>query len=63
MLLVVLNKTLRKIRLLVSNCEKKKDRKTTKETRRAAEKHGESKPSTKMDTRHPTEKIPDPWFN
>jgi hypothetical protein len=49
--------------LLVSNCEKKKDRKTTKETRRAAEKHGESKPSTKMDTRHPTEKIPDPWFN
>jgi hypothetical protein len=54
---------LRKIRSLVSNFEKEKNRKDTKETRRATAKSGESEPSTKVDAKDSNGKIPDPWYN
>jgi hypothetical protein len=54
---------LKKILSLVLNCEKEKVSKHSKETAGATGKCRESKPSTKMDIRHSTEKIPDPWFN
>ena len=63
MLLVVLNRMLRKILLLVFNFEKEKNRKDTKETRRATAKSGESRPSTKVDAKDSNGKIPDPWYN
>jgi hypothetical protein len=54
---------LRKILSLVLNCEKEKASKDSKETRGAAAKYGESKPSTKVDTKDSSGKIPDPWYN
>jgi len=63
MLLAVLNRMLRKIRSLVLNFEKEKNRKDTKETQGAGAKHRESKPPTKVDTKDSNGKIPDPWFN
>jgi hypothetical protein len=54
---------LRKILSLVLNCEKEKNKKDTGETGTTAAEYRKSKPSTKVDIRHSTEKIPDPWFN
>ena len=49
---------LRKILSLVSNYEKKRDRKTTE-----TPKGGSEKSVSSMDTSGTQKKIPDPWFN
>jgi hypothetical protein len=57
---------LRKILSLVFNCEKNsketRDRQTTKTYQGKGREYRESKPSTKMDTRHFKETLPDPWW-
>ena len=60
MLSVVLNRISRKIHSLVSNCEKEKAPKDSKETQGAGTKHRESKSSTKVDVKDSNGKINHP---